>query len=425
MSARQKAIHVLQDVFDSHKTLEQAFATNRVEDAFVKALCFGVCRWYPWLENITLQLLKKPLKAKDDDIELLLFMGLYELHFMRTPDHAVVNETVDCVLALKKPWAKGLVNAVLRHFLRHKQACLDRLSADETAQYAHPAEWLTRLKADYPHDWAAIATANNQQAPMTLRVNQRQTSRADYLLQLKAVGLAATACRYSSVGVRLQEPVDVYLLPGFSDGVVSVQDESAQLAASLLDIKPGMRLLDACAAPGGKTAQILEACPQADVLALDKQAHRLAKVEETLSRLNLSAKTQCADALSVEQWWDKAYFDRILLDAPCSASGVIRRHPEIKFLRTQEDIRALATQQLALCEALWLTLKPGGLFLYVTCSILPEENQAVLRTFLKKVDDAQSVSLPVPWGREQSIGRQILPGEENADGFYYALLKKA
>lgn len=424
MTPRLKAIIVLQQVFESHDTLDQAFADNKVDSAFTKALCFGVCRWYPWLENVLQQLLKKPLKAKDVDIDLLLLAGLYELHFMHTPDHAAVNETVSCVLALKKQWAKGLVNAVLRGFLRRKEECLDVLRQDDSAYYAHPPEWLDRIKTDYPTAWKAIVTANNQQAPMTLRINQQHTTQADYLTQLHDADIAATACRFSLVGVQLSEPVDVRVLPGFEEGAVSVQDESAQLSATLLDLKPGLRVLDACAAPGGKTAHILETCPQVDLLALDKHAHRLVKVDETLQRLHFSAKTLCTDALAVDEWWDQQCFDRILLDAPCSASGVIRRHPDIKFLRTEEDISVLATQQLALCEALWPTLKPGGLFLYATCSILPEENQHVLTTFLKKYDDATALPLSVSWGTPQSIGQQILPGEENADGFYYALLQK-
>jgi 16S rRNA (cytosine967-C5)-methyltransferase len=388
-------------------------------------LAFGTARWQPRLSGLAERLLQKPFKAADRDVEALLLVGLYQLFYTRIPPHAAIGETVGCAEKLKKPWAKGLLNAVLRNAQREGEALFAELERDPVVRFAHP-RWLQKsLKAHWPEHWEPICTANNAHPPMMLRVNRRQIERDAYLAQLLEAGIEAFPCTHSEDGIRLATACDVTQLPGFAKGQVSVQDEAAQLAAGLLDLAPGQRVLDACCAPGGKTCHILEREPQlAEVIALDLEPKRLQRVQENLDRLQLQAKLVAADARATNQWWDGQPFQRILLDAPCSATGVIRRHPDIKLARQADDIAPLASLQGEMLDALWPTLAVGGVLLYATCSVLPTENREVIEAFLGRMPGARELDLPSGFGLAQSHGRQLLPQEEGHDGFYYAKLIK-
>lgn len=388
-------------------------------------LAFGTARWQPRLAGLAAKLLQKPFKAADRDVEALLLVGLYQLLYTRIPPHAAIGETVGCVEKLKKPWAKGLLNAVLRSAQRDSEALFAELERDPVIRLAHP-RWLQKaLKAHWPEHWEAICNANNAHPPMMLRVNRRQVARDTYLAELQAAGIEAFRCEFSEDGIRLASACDVQQLPGFAEGRVSVQDEAAQLAAGLLDLAPGQRVLDACCAPGGKTCHILEREPQlAEVLALDLEPKRLLRVQENLDRLQLQAQLVAADARDVARWWDGKSFQRILLDAPCSATGVIRRHPDIKLARQPEDIAPLAALQGEMLDALWPTLAVGGVLLYATCSVLPTENRDVIAAFLDRTPGARELDLPAGFGVAQAHGRQLLPQENGHDGFYYAKLIK-
>lgn len=388
-------------------------------------LAFGTARWQPRLAGLAARLLQKPFKAADRDVEALLLVGLYQLFYTRIPPHAAIGETVGCVEKLKKPWAKGLLNAVLRSAQREGEALLAELEHDPVIRVAHP-RWLQKsLKAFWPEHWEAICAVNNAHPPMMLRVNCRQASRDQYLAELQAAGIEAYPCQFSEDGIRLAVPCDVQQLPGFAQGRVSVQDEAAQLAAGLLELKPGQRVLDACCAPGGKTCHILEREPGlTEVIALDLEPKRLQRVQENLQRLQLKATLTAADARDTGAWWDGKPFQRILLDAPCSATGVIRRHPDIKLARQVDDIAPLAILQGEMLDALWPTLEVGGVLLYATCSVLPTENREVIEAFLTRTPGARELDLAGSFGIKQSRGRQLLPQEGGHDGFYYAKLIK-
>ncbi|MEO9357388.1 16S rRNA (cytosine(967)-C(5))-methyltransferase RsmB [Ectopseudomonas guguanensis] len=393
--------------------------------ALAQDLAFGAARWQPRLQLLADKLLEKPFKAADKDVEALLLIGLYQLLHSRIPEHAAIGETVGCAGALKKPWAKGLLNAVLRRAQREHEALFAELDRDPVLHTAHP-RWLQKaLKAHWPEHWQAICAANNAHPPLILRVNRRHGSRDAYLEELRGAGFAAEPCTFSRDGVRLLQPCDVTALPGFKEGRVSVQDEAAQLAADLLELKAGQRLLDACAAPGGKTCHLLEAEPAlAEVVAVDLEEKRLARVRENLERLHLKATLIAADGRDTGAWWDGQPFQRILLDAPCSATGVIRRHPDIKLTRKPEDIPALAQLQGELLDALWPTLAPGGILLYATCSVLPTENSDTIAAFLSRTPGAQEAAIDGGFGLQPAHGRQLLPQLDGHDGFYYAKLIK-
>jgi 16S rRNA (cytosine967-C5)-methyltransferase len=399
-------------------------ALQQSERALTQELCYGVLRYYPRLAYLAARLLNKPLKRKDLDVQQLILIGLYQLIYLKVPAHAAVAETVAATRLLGKDWAAGLVNALLRGFQRGAVQLLAQADADPVARYAHPHWWLAQLQSDWPAHWQDILDANNQRPPMTLRVNARRGSRDDYAAQLQAAGIIAHPVPPAPQALTLEKPVDVTQLPGFSGGAVSVQDAAAQLAAPLLNLAPGQRVLDACAAPGGKTAHLLESEPLLQVQALDSDAQRLTRVQETLARLQLAADLRHGDAASPQDWWDGKAFDRILLDAPCSGSGVIRRHPDIKLLRTAQDIVTLAQQQRRLLDALWPLLAQGGILLYATCSVLMAENQHNLAQFLAAHSDACEQPIGADWGHAQTPGRQLLPGENGMDGFYYARLMK-
>jgi 16S rRNA (cytosine967-C5)-methyltransferase len=351
-------------------------------------------------------------------------MGIYQLRFMRIPDHAAVNESVKLTQKLKKKWAKGFVNGVLRSCSREEQKFDQKIAEREEANYAHPQWLLKKLQEDWPDDWSQIAIQNNQQAPMVLRVNQQKSTVDDYIQRLSERKINALPLDYAENAVLLQQACDVNMLPGFEQGVVSVQDSAAQQAAMLLDLNENCYVLDACAAPGGKTAHILETKPSVKMLALDLSDKRVELIKDTLARLTLKAEVRSADAQRVEDWWDGRMFDRILLDAPCSATGVIRRNPDIKIHRSAKDIEAVVNAQKTLLDRLWPLLKPGGILLYATCSILKDENENQIQQFLDKYDDATEVKLNVAWGKKCKAGVQVLPGDHQMDGFYYAKIKK-
>lgn len=404
---------------------EQLAKVDPRDRALAQDLAFGTARWQPRLSLLAEKLMDKPFKAGDRDLEALLLIGLYQLFHTRIPAHAAIGETVGCVDKLKKSSAKGLLNAVLRRAQREYDSLLPALEHDPAARLAHP-RWLQKaLKARWPEHWEAIATANNLHPPLILRVNRRQGSRDAYLAELTAAGIEAVPCAFSADGIRLLQPQDVTALPGFAAGRLSVQDEAAQLAAELLELAPGQRVLDACAAPGGKTCHLLEREPGlAEVVALDADAGRLERVEQNLARLGLTARTLAADGRAVADWWDGTPFQRILLDAPCSATGVIRRHPDIKLTRQASDIAPLVQLQGELLDALWPTLEVGGILVYATCSVLPEENSSNLAAFLARTPGARELDIPAPWGLAQSHGRQLLPQPDGHDGFYYCKLIK-
>jgi 16S rRNA (cytosine967-C5)-methyltransferase len=391
-----------------------------------KELCFGTLRWYPAIELLLKELMQKPIREKEFEIQALLASGLYQLIHTRIADHAAINETVAAVAKLNRPWAKGLVNAVLRNYLRQREELDKKLSKNPIYTRSHPQWLLDRLFNGWGSKIALeIIAANNQRAPMVLRVNQQKISRDDYLEQLKAAEIQAHATEYSSQGVILSAPIDVTALPNFGRGFASVQDEAAQLAASLLELEKGQSVLDACCAPGGKTCHILEAQPDLSrVVAIELESRRIQRVEENLTRLGLQAELMVADANALEHWWDKKAFDRILLDAPCSATGVIRRHPDIKLLRKPTDIVKLAELQLQLLRSLWQTLKDGGILLYATCSVLPDENDQVIAKFLAETPDATVDKIDDSWGIKSDYGRQLFPTINGNDGFYYSRLGK-
>ncbi|RAU48477.1 MULTISPECIES: 16S rRNA (cytosine(967)-C(5))-methyltransferase RsmB [unclassified Pseudomonas] len=406
---------------------------DKVDDrdrGLTQDLAFGTARWEPRLSALAAKLLQKPFKAADTDVQALLLVGLYQLFYTRIPAHAAIGETVGCADKLKKPWAKALLNAVLRRAQREGEALLTELEHDPVVRTAHP-RWLQKaLKAAWPEHWEAICTANNAHPPMILRVSRRHKTRDQYLQLLEDAGVAATASTFSQDGIVLTEPGDVRSLPGFAEGWISVQDEAAQLAAELLELAPGQRVLDACCAPGGKTCHLLEAqTGLSGVVAVDLEAKRMVRVKENLDRLGLSADLIAADARDTEQWWDGKPFQRILLDAPCSATGVIRRHPDIKQTRQADDIPALATLQGELLDALWPTLQVGGILLYATCSTLPTENTEVIEAFLSRTPGARELDIAgqagnPPPGLKQPHGRQLLAQVGGHDGFYYAKLIK-
>ncbi|MCL4135839.1 UNVERIFIED_CONTAM: hypothetical protein GTU68_046671, partial [Idotea baltica] len=401
----------------SLNTLLPAY-TAKVDErdrGLLQQLCYGTLRYYPRLAAYLNLLLSKPFKAKDKDLEAVLACSIYQLLETRVPSHAAVNEAVTTCKALKKLWAKGLVNAVLRRFLREREELDSTLENDQAFKTAHPI-WLVELwREAWPDQLANIIAANNAQPPMTLRVNQSHSNPTNYLKELATANIEASATLFSPDGITLKNPQDVLALPGFTEGNISVQDEAAQLSAHLLALQPGQRILDACCAPGGKTCHILEQVKNdADVVALDIAATRLERVEENLERLGLQAALVTADAVDTNTWWDGKPFDRILLDAPCSATGVIRRHPDVKLLRKSTDIAKLAELQLTLLNALWPLLKEDGILLYATCSTLPQENDQVILSFL---NSNRSM--------ETTAGRQLFPEVGGHDGFYYALLRKS
>jgi 16S rRNA (cytosine967-C5)-methyltransferase len=390
------------------------------DKALLQQICYGVLRYLPTLEHYCQQLLEQPLKGKRRVFQFLLYVGMYQLQYMRTPEHAAVAETVNALQSMRAPGLKGLVNAILRTFQRQFNELEDSASRIPVCEYNHPGWFIKKVQAAYPEQWQAILHANQEQAPMWLRVNRAHYTVAEYSELLAEAGIAHDVDSTFTDGIILQKPCDVYTLPGFREGACSVQDAAAQLAARYLAPQDGERILDACAAPGGKTCHILELA-NANVDALDADSERLLRVQENLSRLALRANCIHADASAPEAWWDGQQYDRILLDVPCSATGVIRRHPDIKWLRRNSDIDDLAALQKQILDNIWPLLKPGGTLVYATCSVLPAENKEQVASFLSRTQDALHQPLHDN-DTESSPGLQLLPG--NSDGFYYAKITK-
>ncbi len=401
---------------------------NPVDRPLLKMLCYGTLRHHFRLRADLRKLLERPLKARDSVIESLLAIGIFQLIDTRIPDHAAVSTTVEAARLLRRPKYAGLINAVLRNFLR--QDIGRQEAGDDESRFNHPAWFIDALRADWPDDWQQILAANNERAPMWLRVNQNRTTTADYLDRLAQVDDGHGMLSGFIHAIRLAKPVPVAELPGFADGDVSVQDAAAQIAAPWLLMGGGSRILDACAAPGGKTGHLLElASPDSVLTAIELDPERLASIHENLERLRLDATVLAADASKPKEWWDGQPFDRILLDAPCSASGVIRRHPDIKLLRRASDIEALAGLQTRLLDALWPLLAPSGRLLYATCSVLAAENDAVVGDFLARHSDAREDRVLPNYNIrdlmvEKTCGVQVMPGSQGLDGFYFACLER-
>ncbi|MFC3111980.1 16S rRNA (cytosine(967)-C(5))-methyltransferase RsmB [Rodentibacter caecimuris] len=429
LSTRAVAAQIILQVLDEGKSLSGLIPavqnSVKIQDLpLLQEICFGVCRVLPRLEQIIQRLVDKPLKGKTRIVHCLLLVGLYQLLYMRVPAHAAVDEVVNATKTLKSDSFRGLVNGVLRRFLREQESILAQV--DKHWQTLHPEWFVNKLKKAYP-TWREIIEANNQKPPMWLRVNSQQNSTENYRTLLAESEIEAENGIHPNA-LRLSSPIAVQKLPRFAEGVVTVQDVSAQWAATLLEPQNDEWILDACAAPGGKTTHILELAPRAKVIALDIEAQRLSRVEENLARLNQQAIVVCGDATKPDQWLAEigqsaVKFDRILLDAPCSATGVIRRHPDIKWLRQETDIAQLVALQKSILKALWAKLKPNGILLYATCSVLAEENREQIAAFLAEQHDAELLPLPFT-DNESAVGFQFIPQQNGGDGFYYAKLRK-
>ncbi|NGY04749.1 16S rRNA (cytosine(967)-C(5))-methyltransferase RsmB [Solimonas terrae] len=389
--------------------------------AMTRLLAYGVLRELSLLQWLTARMMDKPL-AVDDEIHCLLLVGLYQLRNLATPAHAAINETVAAAEIMKRPQAQGFINAVLRRYTREHVELEAGLPDDEAIRHSHPAWLVEQIRVDWPTQWPAILAANNAQGPLTLRVNRRRLTRDAYLQRLSEMNIAAQAVADVPDAVMLAEPRAVEKIPGFNGGQVSVQDASAQLAVDLLELQAGQRVLDACAAPGGKSAHILERA-DIELTALDRDPQRLIRVDENLRRLRLDARLLAGDGGEPARWWDGKPFHRILLDAPCSGTGVIRRHPDIKWLRRESDISGLQGQQLRLLKSVWRLLKPGGRLLYATCSLLRAEGDDTVQRFVGLHDNAECLPITADWGEATACGRRIAPSPAH-DGFYYAALRK-
>jgi 16S rRNA (cytosine967-C5)-methyltransferase len=417
LAASQIIQQVLVDGRNLNQALDESLGRKAVwtpaQRAALQDLSYGTLRFYGQLDALLGALLHKPLS--DRRIYYVLLVALYQLQYSKAAQHAVVDHAVRSAQLLNVK-ISGLVNAILRNFLRKRDSLLEQVAQHDEGKYSHPQWWIDELQAQYGERSAAVLEAGNQHPPMTLRVNQRRNTTADYLALLNRHDLPARLIEPDAL--QLDKPVPVDKLPGFFDGLVSVQDAGAQYAARLLDVHDGMRVLDACAAPGGKTAHILEMAA-VNMVAVDKDAKRLQRVAENLQRLDLTAQLVVGDAAELQKWWDGEPFDRILADVPCSASGVARRHPDIKWLRRSSDIAGFAAQQLHILRALWRLLEQDGKLLYTTCSIFNQENEQVIAAFLAQQPDARRFPVPLT----DDIKGQLLPNDQH-DGFFYALLQK-
>lgn len=421
-SERLDALHILLQVVQNKQPLTYLLQKPSVTP-LTKTLCFGVMRQYIRLEMLALKLLKK--RPKDMSVWLCILLGIYQLEILQTPAYAAVQETVHLLTLQKKTWAKGLVNAVLRRYCREHTDIKAGLEGQLDYHNNHPLWFVKQLQQAWPNHWNTILEANDSHPPLSLRVNTARHSREQYGQRLSQLGLSYTIIPETLDGLILTTPCNVRDIPGFMDGEVSVQDGAAQLAGSLLQLNPGCRVLDACCAPGGKLGHILELGAELQTcIGIDVSAERLKKVQDNCQRLHLNARLIAADALQPDAWWDGVLFDRILLDAPCSATGIIRRHPDIKYLRTEQEIHILAQLQQKLLATLWPLLAPEGILIYATCSVLPEENEQRIATFLKDHPDAKATTHSQAWGISTGHGWQILPGQHNLDGFFYAQLRK-
>jgi 16S rRNA (cytosine967-C5)-methyltransferase len=392
------------------------------DGALLRELSYGTLRWFWRSKGVVDQLVKRPLRKRDRIVEALMLVGIYQLDRMRLPPHAAIHTTVQCCAAVDRAGHKGLVNGVLRTYQRRRDELLAGLPAH--AADAHPA-WLWQAIMDqWPDGAGAVIEANNSRPPMTLRVNQRLTTRERYLAALKDAKIEAGPVEKVLDAVMLENPVGVERLPGFEQGRVSVQDASAQLLTQLISPRPGQRVLDACAAPGGKLTHMLESFPGIEAHAIEADPARAVRIVENLERLQLEAAVTVADAEDLDGWWDGRPFDLVVLDVPCSGTGVIRRHPDIKVLRRETDVDGFAGTQERLLNRLWATVGPGGRLIYVTCSILARENQEQVDRFLGHTKDCRKEAFHLPLGRALATGWQVLPQPLGGDGFYYAVLRK-
>ena len=425
-SIRNAALNALKQVIIERKSLDEALDIEEQRDlSFVKFLAYGVLREYESLSFLLNQLLNKPLKAKEIELKLILLLGIFQLKNSHTPEHAAINETVELTKLNHLEYAKGLVNAILRRFLREKATLLPQLQAAIITE--HPKWLLEKIQLTYPKHSQTIINTNNTQAPMHLRVNQRKTTTKEYIELLHQQEITATPHEDLPDAITLKEAINVTELPKFHEGWISVQDLAAQQAAYLLDLKPGQNILDACAAPGGKSCHILECC-DVNLTSMDISNRRLNLILENLERLGVKANVRQGDASMPQNF--EILFDRILIDAPCSGTGVIRRHPDIKFLRQAEDIDKLHQLQVKIILECAKNLKPNGLLLYATCSILSEENDLTIKKALGQLKffKTHPINLKTPpniTAQATAYGWQILPNETGPDGFYYALLSKS
>ncbi len=428
---RITAIKIMQQLLNqrgSLSTLLDKYSSNDKDNsnALLQALCYGLCRHYEQLAFISKSFLAKPLRKKDQDVYCLILIGLYQLIFMRMPDYAVINESVATCNQLNKSWAKKLVNAVLRSAQREIESLISNLDSTPELKYSHPVWLKAMLQEDWPDDYLTIMQNNHQQAPMTLRVNKNKNSLKQYQKLLEQSQISANVGDLTESALILSAPALVENLPGFSKGLVSVQDEASQLAVSLLNPQNNETILDACAAPGGKSCAILEQAPKVSLIAVDNDALRLKRVEDNLQRIQAKATLVHNGIIEQAEIWrqEQIKFDRILLDVPCSATGVIRRHPDIKLLRQPRDINKLVPLQLNILNAVWPLLKKGGILLYSTCSVLKAENSDQLQKFFLQTNDVKEIPIKARWGIACEYGRQLLPMPNSHDGFYYALLQK-
>lgn len=428
--ARAAAARIVAAVANRGHSLDRALAEDpeQASPGLVKLLSYESLRWYLRLDALLKHWIK-PGQKLEPEVRALAIVGFAQLFHTDIPAYAAVSATVDGARLLRQPKAAGLINALLRRAQREGAALLRRIDADPARRTAHPAWFVKALQHDWPEDWSHILDANNAHPPFWLRVNRQRIGREDYLTQLVARGLECETSAHAPDALRLLAPVDPHELPGFTAGEVSVQDAAAQLAVEFLQPQPGERVLDACAAPGGKTCHLLERQPQLrEVVAVDVSPERLGRVRENLTRLSLQATLTAGDAGEPAGWWDGVAFDRVLLDVPCSATGVIRRHPDIKLLRRSADIAALAERQAALLDATWRVLKPGGLLLYASCSALRAENAEIVGSFLQRagaVDVTAPRSMALGLRTQSGPGHAIAAGTAGMDGFYYACLQKS
>lgn len=407
-------------------TLPSALAECLDKDrALLQQLCYGVARNHPRLVALICAMIDRPLRRIEFEVQALMMVGLYQLLETRVATHAAISETVNAAEQLGHKRSAGMINAILRRFDREHTELFQQLDKDAALPWTHnhPQWFIEKLQHNWPEYWTQILHENNQQAPMFLRVNTQRVSRETYLQQLAEENISAQPCQYSDDGILLEKAVDVFQLPNFAEGFASVQDEAAQLSCQLINPQPGERILDAAAAPGGKLCHLLERCSEISAVAVEVDAQRAERINENLARLNLSADIIIADA-SIDAWWDGEAFDKILLDAPCSATGVIRRNPDIKMLRKGEEIHTLAALQMKILENTWQMLKPGGRLVYATCSIFSQENERLIERFVKQTDNATHHPIEAAWGEARAFGRQLFPQANGHDGFYYAVLEK-
>lgn len=429
--ARSAAARAIEQMLGGH-ALDRALLAQSIaprQRPLAQALAYTCARHLGSNQALLQRLLSQPKRPRPAALDAVVLCGLSELRFLASKQHAAVAESVAAAKRLGLTRQSGLINALLRRYLREREQLESQLAGDPVARFEHPRWWMARLRADWPQHAERILQASNQRAPLWLRVNAGVADRAGMLERISAAGLQGQGHPELVDALRVDPPLPVEQLPGFAEGLLSVQDAAAQRVADWVQPQPGQRILDACAAPGGKTAHLLERCPQASVHAIDVDPQRLQRVEENLNRLQLSAQLLCADAADTERWWDGQRFDRILIDAPCTGSGVVRRHPDIKWLRRDSDPEQLAQTQLQLLQRLWPLLAPGGRLVYTTCSVFRAENDGVMARFVDELQRSEpgQAQLWRPTGASGELphGIQVLPGDNDEDGFYYAAVERA